>query len=263
MPLPARQLLFSLLGKAGFVPARRTPDAKVLGLIEALKPVDAGYELIRLGPDADGGYLVPDDLEGLAACFSPGVDEQSGFELACAERGMDVFMADASVDGPAANSPRFDFEKKFLAAFESDGRLTLDGWAASKAPASDDLMLQIDIEGAEYEVLLSASATLMNRFRLVVIELHNVHHLWNSWFYALAGRALEKLLATHTCVHAHPNNTSIETVIRGVRMPKLLELTFLRNDRVRQRTPATRFPHPLDVDCGPGPTMVLPEQWRH
>jgi hypothetical protein len=38
--------------------------------------------LIRLGADGDGGYLVPDDLEDVAACFSPGVDDRASFESA-------------------------------------------------------------------------------------------------------------------------------------------------------------------------------------
>jgi hypothetical protein len=31
-------------------------------LIRSLHPIDAGPKLIRIGPDGDGGYLVPDDL---------------------------------------------------------------------------------------------------------------------------------------------------------------------------------------------------------
>lgn len=37
-------------------------------------------DLIRLGPNGDGGYLVPDDLTGIEACFSPGVCATSEFE---------------------------------------------------------------------------------------------------------------------------------------------------------------------------------------
>ena len=33
-------------------------------------------ELVRLGGNNDGGYLLPNDLEGITACFSPGVDNK-------------------------------------------------------------------------------------------------------------------------------------------------------------------------------------------
>jgi hypothetical protein len=38
-----------------------------------INPVITVKELIRIGGDADGGYLVPNDLEDLSGCFSPGL----------------------------------------------------------------------------------------------------------------------------------------------------------------------------------------------
>lgn len=37
-------------------------------------PLTTNIELIRVGSNFDGGYLVPNDLQGIEACFSPGVD---------------------------------------------------------------------------------------------------------------------------------------------------------------------------------------------
>ena len=85
-----------------FIPWRNTfrtseTDAGALRrMLTALHPQNTTTNLIRVGPSGDGGYLIPDDLDGLVACFSPGVSDISGFEVQCAERGMDVFMADAS-----------------------------------------------------------------------------------------------------------------------------------------------------------------------
>ena len=84
------------------IAVRPTPVARLRALIEKLSPVTCGKELIRLGDDGDGGYLLPDDLGGIAACFSPGVGYSSKFEIDVAARGIRVHMADASVDGPAA-----------------------------------------------------------------------------------------------------------------------------------------------------------------
>ncbi len=53
-----------------------------------MHPIDSGHSLVRLGGDGDGGYLVPDDLEGIGACFSPGVSDVADFELAFAARGV-------------------------------------------------------------------------------------------------------------------------------------------------------------------------------
>ena len=51
--------------------------------------------LIRLGNDGDGGYLVPDDLNGIEACFSPGVAGNVNFEKALALDPTGAFVPDA------------------------------------------------------------------------------------------------------------------------------------------------------------------------
>ena len=79
-----------------------------------LRPQAVGMPLIRLGDFGDGGYLVPEDLRGIAACYSPGVSEQATFEMDLAKRGIRSFMADASVEKPPLDVPGADFVPKFL-----------------------------------------------------------------------------------------------------------------------------------------------------
>ena len=49
---------------------RRAPKLKILEAISLLKPSELGYPLIRVGGKGDGGYLIPDHLDGVDACFS-------------------------------------------------------------------------------------------------------------------------------------------------------------------------------------------------
>jgi hypothetical protein len=70
----------------------------------------------------------------------------------------------------------------------------------------------------------------------------------------------QKLLRHFDVVHVHPNNwTEAAAVSRRFRVPDVLEYTFLRKDRVKRKSPADEFPHPLDRDCNPlAPAVVLP-----
>lgn len=247
---------------APYFPTEWTDPEAVRALLERLAPVTSAQGLIRLGPEGDGGYLVPDDLDGIRACFSPGVNEVSGFEKDCADRGMEVFLADKSVDQPAESHERFHFTKRYLGALTNEDYMTMDGWVGSSLPGSrDDLLLQIDIEGYEYETFLSTSDDLMGRFRIVVSEFHNLHHLWSQHYFTLLSRAFEKLLQTHTCVHIHPNNCCGSLTHAGVTIPRVAEFTFLRDDRIRDPRPATAFPHPLDRDNTTYPHIALPPSW--
>ena len=236
-----------LAGGLGMHAAARTPLSSLQELLKALRPLDPGIELVRIGPDGDGGYLVPNDLEGIAHAFSPGVSTESGFEAELAERGMQVFLADYSVAGPAVPHAAFVFDKRFVGCLTDERYITLDDWHAAKIGATDtDLLLQMDIEGGEYETLLAASPKLLAKFRIMVIEFHSLPQVWNEPFFALISRLFAKLLTTHAIVHIHPNNCCGSVKSAGLEIPRIAEFTLLRKDRLRSKGYRTNFPHPLD-----------------
>ena len=243
-------------------PTKMTSRDDLQTLIYKLHPVSCSKELIRLGPKGDGGYLVPNDLDGIEACFSPGVSCVSGFEKDCADLGMKVFLADKSVEQPAESHRRFDFTKKFVGAISNDDFMTLGNWVnSSKLEPDSDLLLQIDIEGCEYEVFLSMPDSLLHRFRIIVVEFHQLAQLWSKPFFNIASTAFEKILQTHTCVHIHPNNYCGYLDVNGLKIPRVSEFTFLRNDRITDPSFQIFFPNPLDVDSSDRPSLILPRCW--
>ena len=244
--------------------SKRTRRKKMRAWIESLAPVVSDKPLIRFGPNGDGGYLIPDDLENIEACFSPGVSFVSGFEKSCASLGMKVFLADKSVSKPADEDELFVFTPKFIGATSDDDFMTLDEWVNNSLPNSDsksDLILQMDIEGYEYEVLLSTSQALMNRFRIIVIEFHLLDDFWGEPFYMLGSRAFAKLLETHACVHIHPNNCRRALKKGGLIIPPVMEFTFARKDIVSGNGYQRQFPHPLDFKNTSNRDIVLPKCW--
>ncbi|PKN38874.1 MAG: hypothetical protein CVU62_01345 [Deltaproteobacteria bacterium HGW-Deltaproteobacteria-2] len=240
-----------------------TKKDKLQSLLNKLQPVSCDKELIRLGAIGDGGYLVPDDLAGIEACFSPGVGFDSVFEKDCANRGMKVFLADGSLDQPSLSHELFVFTKKHIGIKTNDNFMNIDDWVKSSWPDSQgDLLLQMDIEGSEYEVLLIASDDLLKRFRIIVVEFHSLNELWSKPFFNMASLVFERLLQTHTCVHNHPNNCSDSVKFEDIELPMVTELTFLRNDRISSSSFAKIFPHPLDIDnTKDKPSLPLPKCW--
>jgi FkbM family methyltransferase len=234
----------------------------LIELLGRLHPVLPEQDLRRIGPAGDGGYLLPDDLNGIAACFSPGVGDLSGFELDCVELGMRAHLADASVASPQFADERLDFIPKFIRAISDAESITLDEWVATAEPnEAEDLLLQIDIEGDEWGVFLGASPAVLRRFRVIVAEFHNLQGLQFADSFSLQALVFEKLLESHTCVHIHPNNACGVSTVAGISLPRVAEFTFLRNDRIDRSLAkfATQFPHALDEDnIGPWPTVTLP-----
>lgn len=253
-----RSFVARVADACGYFASKRTDSAAIREVTTLLRPMDAGTPLVRLGGAGDGGYLVPDDLDGIVACFSPGVSRIAAFEAELERRGIVPYLADHSVPGPPAGCEHMAFERKFLGAYESDVFTTLGAWVARHPQAAaGDLLLQMDIEGAEYDVLMNVAPDLLSRFRIIVIEFHNLECLAQPFAHAQIGAVLRKLDQGFVPVHLHPNNYAGIARIGGVRIPRMLEVTYLRRDRCRGLAPRRDFPHPLDRDNVPGRRSIV------
>jgi len=249
--------------RKGILASKITADSQVQGVLRKLAPQITDKSLIRIGAQEDGGYLIPDDLQGIEYCFSPGVAATATFESDLAERGISSFLADYSVDGPPITSTMLKFEKKYLGAVNDDRFMTLESWVNKTVPNhKHDLILQMDIEGSEYEVILETPNHIWNMFRIVVIEFHGLHNIFNPYGIKLLDYCFTKMLTVFDVVHIHPNNVSALLKRKGLAIPDAVEITFLRRDRIRWREANLVFPHPLDrPNVAIIPDVVLPSCW--
>jgi hypothetical protein len=228
------------------------------------KVVSVGHELVRIGSKADGGYLLPDVLDGISKCFSPGVDVSSEFEDALAEQyGIECYLADYSVDGPASENALFHFDKKFLGTRNDDKFMRLEDWVDKYAGKdTSDLLLQMDIEGAEFAVLLDTPQSILKRFRMMAIEFHSMETAFEIGAFPIIQSVFEKLAEHFTIAHIHTNNYQRIWKRGDVDIPSVMEITFLRNDFVKRDDKALTFPHPLDVlNEQDKPPRHLPKCW--
>ena len=236
--------------------------SRVRALIERMHPRTVNIPLIRIGGNNDGGYLVPDDFAGIAACFSPGVGPTITFEKSIADRGIECWLADASVPGLPITHSLFHFDKKFVGVVDDEQTTTLDRWVGGYAPAEGDLLLQMDIEGAEWPVLINVSDAVLDRIRILVLELHSMHHLLDDFAFPFMTAMLDRLLRRFHVVHVHPNNDKPPIEVGGLSIPRIMEITFLRRDRAEATGYATAFPHPLDQpNFADRVDFALPPAW--
>ena len=178
---------------ATLMKGKRTPKDKVVALINRLHPYQTEKGLIRVGFNHDGGYLIPNDLDGIKTCFSAGVGSDSDFDVGCSNYGMQLFLADKSVPQPNFNLPanKYSFLKKHIGVTNNSDFITLDEWVhASNVTQDEDLLLKMDIEGAEYEVLDHCSEHLMKRVRIFVAEFHDLYQFWKEDYFDLAEKSI-------------------------------------------------------------------------
>ena len=228
--------------------------AEVLEVFEFLKPKASTTPLIRIGGDEDGSYLVPDDLDGIVACFSPGVNRIKYFEDHLTDHyGIQSHMCDFSCDVDDLQTPLRSgmqtFVKKWLDVRPGEANINLEDWV-SDHDVSGDLLLQMDIEGAEYRNILATSDDTLDRFRMIVLEVHRLSHMLEAaTMREVIAPFFAKLARSFTTVHAHPNNCCGDVLVPGtdIRIPNSLELTLLRNDHFVSAPGPVALPHPLDV----------------
>jgi hypothetical protein len=253
--------------------APRQLEVAQLEVLNFLRPKPCPVGLLRIGGNLDGAYLLPRDLAGIVGCFSPGVKNRKDFEDELAtSHSIPSYLCDKSSDVDQFKTPLIPgsqtFRKVWLDTVDSEDSVTLETWVREEASKPGDLLLQMDIEGAEYRVLLATPAAVLHRFRVLVLEFHGLQKLNDpSVLSQVMLPIFRKLDSDFICVHAHANNGSVQFRSRpaGVACPRLLEVTLLRKDRLPgqvNKEGKVLIPHPLDIPRNArGKAPIFLDEW--
>ena len=116
----------------GIIICKVTQTAQIEKFIKRFRENYVSADLIRIGGDADGGYLIPDIFNRIAYCLSPGVADTADFEAELSRcYGIKSFMIDGSVASAPFADENFHFTKKFLGHRSNDDFITLSDWMDS------------------------------------------------------------------------------------------------------------------------------------
>ncbi len=200
--------------------------------ISKFEPIGTNLELIRIGTLSDGGYLVPNDLENISLLISPGVGGNSDFELYFAKKDIKCVLIDGSVDSPPIENENFIFIKKFLKSKVNNDSVSLSNVLQEFNDKTNNVILQMDIEGSEYEVLADASQETLSQFRIMIIEFHNFGQIFINNDTNKIESIFNKILSNFYIVHIHPNNCASKIKVNNMAFADAIEVTFLRKDRV-------------------------------
>lgn len=207
----------------------------------------------------DGGYVLPDDLDGISAMLSLGVGSEVSFDMHFANMGIPIYQYDPTVDGPPEQHKLFTFNRTAWAKTDSQESRSLASMIDIHGIATtNDAILKFDVEGAEWECFESMDSTLLKHFRIIVCELHGMQRLGNQDLLQQTWRMFSTLTHSHTVVHLHANNCCGISLVEGVPVPAVLELTLIRNDRSYFSDCHDPIPGPLDFpSMDDRPDLVL------
>ena len=126
------------------------------------------------------------------------------------------------------------------------------------------MILQMDIEGSEYDVLTFESTKILSQFSAMIIEFHVLAQLFGRHFLYMTSIIFEKLYRHFSICHVHPNNCCGFTSLNGIDIPNVIEVTFLHHDLVDQfkSASALSLPHRLDRrNVSHEPDIGMPKIW--
>ena len=221
-------------------------QAMVIDALRLLTPHDvAGIDKIRIGGPGDGGYVLLDCIQPGVPVMSFGIGPSVAFDQDMAERGHPVLMFDHTIDALPATHPSFTWHRAGVAAEPGPNLDTLANHMAGLAKSSTDMILKMDIEGAEWDVLSSAPTGLLARFSQITMELHDLQRLGEPDYNAKFQAAL-KALSDFAVVHVHANNYGALVFVGGTLCAQTLEITYIRRDLVTLLPSKTVYPTALD-----------------
>ena len=230
-------------------PSPTTTQQEVMDLLALLRPFDMTSDhKVRIGGDADGGYVMPSLARKTNAVVSIGIGDQVSFDAELADLGATVLQFDHTIPGAPLAHERLRFHHQGWGPHDEGPLLSLHtmmqgiDWPQARHP-----VLKFDTEGAEWDALAATSSEDLARFDVIAGEFHGFHNLNHRSVYDRIRAVLEKIRHTHLPVHLHANNATGIRLVQGVPVPPLLEITFVRRDAASFGGHSTEpIPGPLD-----------------
>lgn len=214
----------------------------------------ADRQKVRVGKANDGGYVMIDDFSDVGIAYSLGINNDVSWDLEIADRGVEIFQYDHTIDGLPEDHPRFHWQKTGIGPTSAPHLSieTLPNLIAENGHSGRrDMILKCDIEGAEWGVLATMPHAVLDQFRQIVLETHGWERFANEDEATSFLSAIHQLTHNHCLVHVHANNYAPVAVVGGIPIPDVLEMTLMRRDTCRFEEFNGLFPQPIDQPCNP------------
>jgi hypothetical protein len=177
------------------------------------------FQKIRLGKDFDGGYIIADIPNvNYSILIAGGIDNDVSFEEEFVNKYTNTkcFAFDGTINNLPSENENITFIKKNIGFENNDNDTNLN----DIINAYTNIIVKIDIEGAEIPWIKSLSDTQINKFEQLIMEFHFP-------FTDNEINVFDKINKNHYLIHFHGNNCCGTREHNGVIMPNVFECTYL------------------------------------
>ncbi len=223
---------------------------EVLRFIDLFKiKIPENIKLIRIGSNGDGGYLVPNILDEINYCYSAGIGKDISFEKDLVKFDIKSYGADGTIKDLPEHIENYKFLNKNIGIINNENTIRFEDWINLDNKNETSLIGQIDIEGNEYDLIIDTPLKTLEKFKILIIEFHYLSKINNKVINEHYYNTLKKILCVFEICHIHINNAEEQIKVKGIKIPPLLEVTFLRKDFYEKRKIQNiEIPHELDQE---------------
>ena len=208
-----------------------------------------GKNFVRLGKHNDGGYIMVDNFQNDGIAYSFGISNDVSWDSDMAARGYNIFMYDPTIKGLPQENERFHFFKAGVAGMKTSQLNTLEHFIAANGHENkSNMILKMDVEGAEWSFLAAVLPETLNKFDQMVFEFHFMTHEKNQSLMNATLACIKKINQTHSLAHLHANNFASFMIFDDkILFPEVLELTYVKTSNYELVDDENIFlPIPLD-----------------
>ena len=235
---------------------------KMRDMLKVMEVMEEKNAYCRVGRAYDGGYIMLEDFKHSSIAYSIGICDDVSWDRDMADRGLEVYMYDHTIDGLPEKNEKFHWYKIGLTGtynkeipylktlpmlLEENGHTDKNG-----------MVLKMDIEGAEWDVLAKLDRAVLSRFSQLVFEFHDLNNLAME---SVMTSALKNLNEVHQLVHVHGNNWEGYKMADGLVLPDALECTYLNRKEYNFCTSEKFFPLVIDQVNNPCKPEIVLGKW--
>ena len=189
-----------------------------------------GKHRILLGVKSDGCYVLLDDFDNIRIAYSFGIGKKIQFDTVLADKGINVYMYDHTIDSLPYNHTNFHWKKLGLCGKSRKNKnlTNLEQLIYENGHSNEkDMILKIDIEHWEWESINELNEDTLRQFKYIAIEYHfkdeNRFNNQNLYY-----NVLKKISKTHQSFYVRCNaDRSYKVNFGNNRICHILEVSYI------------------------------------
>ena len=188
-----------------------------------------GKERILIGAKKDGCYVLLNDFTNIKVAYSFGIERKIQFDRYLADKGIDIYMYDHTINSLPYNHTKFHWKKIGITGKNKSNNImkSLEELIIENGHSSEEnMILKIDVEHAEWESLKDIPSKILSQFKYILIELHFNDEI-ESNEELLYYNVLKNIYKTHQCFYLRCANRYKITNFGNNRICRYLEVSYI------------------------------------